>query len=627
MDQNSDPAVKQEQAEEPLVLRLCRMVEWEGQQVSPASIPVEQTMNSSSGGQTCGLASSVSEQWLTSDIINLAHEADSLCSAMLQPESIKVGRPVSEVSSDVKFLDEEESAHVPTATVNVSSSSLLDIPPNLYDPWELNSGSMSLACGKSYDQFMETHSLIPMWGLPLDVDYMKMDDVFQVDKADLFHGPTLAELNANDESLFDSLDTFDLCLPSENKTITTSELSKPHTVTHSYAALLDIVESNGKSSNSLRAQSAMPVIKSEPEPDTPSLKSQNLNATHLETPLRLSINTELACDLKIKKEPSACESRLQTVPSLSPNSSGTNFVNSGSAVVAIKQEVDDETFIVKQETLDEASCERNVVESEHLSNMSLISNDEGFDSQGENSDNEMFSSDVESGDNAEEDTSPTWTRATEKWSNSKKKTRYFWQYNIQSKGPKGPKVKLSSNFSNPHVLGDIMDPVFSTVCQIKGVKHAGKARRGDGNDLTPNPRKLYNIGIELQKLNSIINDLTPVNELPFNARPTSRKEKNKLASRACRLKKKAQHEANKLKFFGLQKEHKILLKLVREAKGIIRSKLQNVKHYQKESCQEMIKILLNKSDIPKIAGCTAEFVNSVLDRVATGDPNGGLSKM
>lgn len=38
-------------------------------------------------------------------------------------------------------------------------------------------------------------------------------------------------------------------------------------------------------------------------------------------------------------------------------------------------------------------------------------------------------------------------------------------------------------------------------------------------------------------------------------RTKSRKEKNKLASRACRLKKKAQHEANKIKLSGLEDEH------------------------------------------------------------------------
>jgi hypothetical protein len=63
------------------------------------------------------------------------------------------------------------------------------------------------------------------------------------------------------------------------------------------------------------------------------------------------------------------------------------------------------------------------------------------------------------------------------------------------------------------------------------VFNSGKARRGDGNDLTPNPRKLHSIGRELDKLNRLINDMTPVSELPMAVRPKSRKEKNKLASR------------------------------------------------------------------------------------------------
>lgn len=61
--------------------------------------------------------------------------------------------------------------------------------------------------------------------------------------------------------------------------------------------------------------------------------------------------------------------------------------------------------------------------------------------------------------------------------------------------------------------------------------YSGKARKGDGNDLTPNPKKLHAIGKELDKLNRVINDMTPVSELPFNVRPHTRKEKNKLASR------------------------------------------------------------------------------------------------
>ena len=83
----------------------------------------------------------------------------------------------------------------------------------------------------------------------------------------------------------------------------------------------------------------------------------------------------------------------------------------------------------------------------------------------------------------------------------------------------------------------------------------GKARRGDGNDITPSPQKLYSIGSELNHLNKQINCMTPVSELPVPARSSSRKEKNKYASRACRLKKKAQHEANKMKLHGLEREH------------------------------------------------------------------------
>lgn len=100
-------------------------------------------------------------------------------------------------------------------------------------------------------------------------------------------------------------------------------------------------------------------------------------------------------------------------------------------------------------------------------------------------------------------------------------------------------------------------------------QHSGKARKGDGNDLTPNPRKLNAIGRELDKLFRVINDITPVAELPFNARTKTRKEKNKLASRACRLKKKAQHEANKIKLYGLEVEHKRLISGIEEMKAII----------------------------------------------------------
>jgi hypothetical protein len=64
------------------------------------------------------------------------------------------------------------------------------------------------------------------------------------------------------------------------------------------------------------------------------------------------------------------------------------------------------------------------------------------------------------------------------------------------------------------------------------IKHGGKARKGDGNDIVPSPKKLCQIGLQLRRINGQINDFVPASELPSQARSKSRKEKNKLASRS-----------------------------------------------------------------------------------------------
>ncbi|KAL1432129.1 hypothetical protein MTO96_013468 [Rhipicephalus appendiculatus] len=251
------------------------------------------------------------------------------------------------------------------------------------------------------------------------------------------------------------------------------------------------------------------------------------------------------------------------------------------------------------------------------SQLSQLSMDEGFSSQDSD---EALTSDAEShaSQEAVEPGSPD---------GQKKKKRYFWQYNVQAKGPKGPRLSMARDSADPHVLHDVTDPVFSPECQLEGVKHAGKARRGDGNDLTPNPRKLYNIGMELKKLGRIINELTPVSELPFNARHKSRKEKNKLASRACRLKKKAQHEANKLKLYGLQQEHRRLIALFEEAKKLLRDKVESHQADRQEASSAHLEALIKRHVAVKVAGHTTEFVNRVLSSIAAGNPDGGLAEL
>jgi len=212
-----------------------------------------------------------------------------------------------------------------------------------------------------------------------------------------------------------------------------------------------------------------------------------------------------------------------------------------------------------------------------------------------------------------EGTSPSTSKLNTSGSGSSKKERHFWQYNVQAKGPKGQKINFETKIEDPHKLNDIVDPVFSGDVKMQGIKHSGKARRGDGNDLTANPKKLAAIGKELDQLSKIINDLTPVSEQPFGARCKSRKEKNKLASRACRLKKKAQHEANKLKCEGLNTEHNELIAAIKQVKALLMEKADpSISRSQHEITNELDH-LVAKALVTKVAGQTSEYVNSMIE--------------
>ena len=134
-------------------------------------------------------------------------------------------------------------------------------------------------------------------------------------------------------------------------------------------------------------------------------------------------------------------------------------------------------------------------------------------------------------------------------------TRYFWQYNTQFKGPKGKRLCKNVDTTDPHVLYNFEDPVFDPDQSQVSYLHNGKARKGDGTDVSPNPIKLFQIGNKLDQLNRLIDGMTETSDMSAIVRSTTLKEKNKFASRACRLKKKAQHEANKLKLHGLEREH------------------------------------------------------------------------
>ena len=102
----------------------------------------------------------------------------------------------------------------------------------------------------------------------------------------------------------------------------------------------------------------------------------------------------------------------------------------------------------------------------------------------------------------------------------------FWQYNKQQKGPRGMRYELTvpQDSNDPHDLAEFRDPVFDDSQQVR-INHVGKARKGDGTDITPKPERLYGIGTELVLLNERMAELGKKNE------NWARKEKNRLASK------------------------------------------------------------------------------------------------
>ncbi|KAJ8365319.1 hypothetical protein SKAU_G00141500 [Synaphobranchus kaupii] len=140
-----------------------------------------------------------------------------------------------------------------------------------------------------------------------------------------------------------------------------------------------------------------------------------------------------------------------------------------------------------------------------------------------------------------------------------------------------------------------------------GKKGRRKARKTDASDLTPNPQKLRNIGEQLTKLNAAINGM----------------RHNKLASRACRLKKKAQHEANKIKLWGLNQEYDNLLGALLRIKDMIRQRVESSEVDNERRMTEKLEGMLKESAGPLVAGRTKDFVERILECSAAGQGQKG----
>ncbi|XP_012287680.1 uncharacterized protein LOC105703686 isoform X2 [Orussus abietinus] len=522
-----------------------------------------------------------------------------------------------------------------------------------------------------YDQFSPSPlATPPVWGVrpdqtdspfkldpdQLDVSFkMDNDDIFQVDTADLIQGPTLAELNANDDTLLGDLNFDDLLLPDEQlqpsrvpTEVTPTGTSffnggpvfAPSSFPQSGIVYRPVYASttgfnvNGSVNIANNSEAVSPPNFPSPEPTTIAANS-TANSLTFPQPVTKPTGQSTLHELLMRRAENPPTSPICTnvdAVSMTANKSKVARLSVSAPTQSMALEQLWARREPRQHLLSTGSLGLAEVGStssfstggalspDPLGHLDPFSHDEGYEDSDDDSDHyDDYSSDNDSVDSDGEEQGGI--RVGNAGSESvregrpSKKERYFWQYNVQAKGPKGQRLVARARLEDPHVLNEATDPVFSPHCALRGIKHSGKARKGDGNDLTPNPKKLFSIGRELDKLSRVINDMTPVSELPFTARPKTRKEKNKLASRACRLKKKAQHEANKIKLHGLEQEHRRLIQGISQAKQTLAAKLTEPgRENQEELSKQMEKYCKHATKI-RIANHSTEFVNKVLDKL------------
>ncbi|OXA44082.1 Protein CREBRF [Folsomia candida] len=532
----------------------------------------------------------------------------------------------------------------------------------------LSGGTMINANGGGWngnmmgDNSMEGLDIIPMGDMTMEGELSKLsmtvdeDDIFKMNRSELL-GPTLAELNAPDaDTLLDGLNFDDLYWPVDGSNHHAPEATpSPQTPAGSNPLdpdgdmfqiqpsssfpplgthrLIGAGTSMPSGQQTLLEQTLLqpslimtdmkfnihPSISHTPPPSNPQPSGSSgggLRELLLRRELQNSLESPEASPLgqSLPRSMMCPSPNLTTrLSSSAPTSQGPNMWESWQQRrEAVWQRRDPRPHLLSTGSLAEGGSTSSLSADVLSPGGGLsLSMDEGLDSD-----------QLSDGDSSDDDSELSDTEST---ASGTRRERFFWQYNVQAKGPKGQRLVLAPTQEDPHVLQKPTDPVFSPLCHIQGIKHSGKARKGDGNDLTPNPRKLNAIGKELDRLNKVIAEMTPVSDLPNAVKTKSRKEKNKLA--ACRLKKKAQHEANKLKLYGLEQEHKRLMAAIEQSRQLIFSKIDGTLTDVSEPIAVKVERISKFGTRHRIGGHTTEFVNKVLERVKQGVPDGGISEL
>lgn len=191
--------------------------------------------------------------------------------------------------------------------------------------------------------------------------------------------------------------------------------------------------------------------------------------------------------------------------------------------------------------------------------MNLRSFDKCISAVDNDEDENMNASDLDSDDcySSDSDSHEAPVDFAERLLNYGIQCRYFWQYNLQSRGPKARRVFSPIDETDFHILSKCVDPVNDNI-DSSSADNSSLLRQNRKGSFQPDAVRLLSIGSRIERLENKHKMLAANNS---KMKKNIGKEKNKIASRVCRLRRKAQHESNKIKLQGLDKEHGQLMQV------------------------------------------------------------------
>jgi len=369
------------------------------------------------------------------------------------------------------------------------------------DPFNISSPLVSN--DNTFD--MNYSSDINIWGRDARLETFRMDeeDIFQVDKSDLIQGPTLAELNANEDQLLTGDLTFDgLMLPGEgfnvpsvtmlhvetSPTCLSEEapspmLSQSHLgVSTSFLPASFPPAGVGHFKDSSGVSSSMPTSPMDgyiPNPVCALSPSSQHSSGSSPAANRHSTLHELL----MRREPFGCSVSpasppLRTMARPRPSSRLSSSAPTHLGHDQIWQRREPRQHLLSTGSLAEGESISSLSTLGVLSPESHLSQDDGSDSEDES---DRLEFDEQSSDGGtffflcykaiEYDTlkhvlyfqfqicclldSSDGEGRERRSRHSAKKERFFWQYNVQAKGPKGQRLVLKTKQEDPHFLNEV----------------------------------------------------------------------------------------------------------------------------------------------------------------------------